>query len=103
MRRPAALCRMLGVAAVIVTVLPMGWARALEIKRVKLDNGMIVLISPQHNLPMVTGAIAFDAGARRDPKGKEGYWTTRTTKEKPCRLSFQMRHITANICCSGEF
>jgi predicted Zn-dependent peptidase len=31
-----------------------------------------VLISPQHNLPMVTGSIAFDAGARRDPKGKEG-------------------------------
>jgi zinc protease len=53
-------------------MLPAGWARALEIKRVKLDNGMIVLISPQHNLPMVTGAIAFDAGARRDPKGKEG-------------------------------
>jgi zinc protease len=59
-------------AAIVAVMLPAGWARALEIKRVKLDNGMIVLISPQHNLPMVTGAIAFDAGARRDPKGKEG-------------------------------
>ncbi|HEY2106852.1 MAG TPA: pitrilysin family protein [Candidatus Binataceae bacterium] len=59
-------------AAIVALMLPAGWARALEIKRVKLDNGMIVLISPQHNLPMVTGAIAFDAGARRDPKGKEG-------------------------------
>ncbi len=49
-----------------------GMAHALEVKRVKLDNGMIVLISPQHNLPMVTAALAFDAGARRDPKGKEG-------------------------------
>jgi zinc protease len=72
MRRHAALCWMLGAAAIVATVLPEGWARALEIKRVKLDNGMIVLISPQHNLPMVTAAIAFDAGARRDPKGKAG-------------------------------
>ena len=64
MRRPAALCWMLGAAAIVATVLPAGWAHALEIKRVKLDNGMIVLISPQHNLPMVTAAIAFDAGAR---------------------------------------
>jgi zinc protease len=47
-------------------------ARALEVKRIKLDNGAILLVSPQHNLPMVTAAIAFDAGSRRDPKGKEG-------------------------------
>jgi zinc protease len=72
MRRPAALYGMLFAAAIVATGLPAGWAHALEIKRVKLDNGMIVLISPQHNLPMVTAAIAFDAGARRDPKGKEG-------------------------------
>jgi zinc protease len=72
MRRPAALCWMLGAVAIVAAMLPAGWARAIEIKRVKLDNGMIVLISPQHNLPMVTGSIAFDAGARRDPKGKEG-------------------------------
>jgi zinc protease len=59
-------------AAVMLALMPAQRARALEVKRVKLDNGMIVLISPQHNLPMVTAAIAFDAGSRRDPKGKEG-------------------------------
>jgi zinc protease len=59
-------------AAIVAALMPMSAARALEVKRVKLDNGMIVLISPQHNLPMVTAALAFDAGARRDPKGKEG-------------------------------
>jgi zinc protease len=53
-------------------LLPSSPARALEIKRVKLDNGMIVLISPQPNLPMVTASIAFDAGARRDPAGQAG-------------------------------
>lgn len=62
----------IAVTAIVAALMPAGGARALEVKRVKLDNGMIVLISPQRNLPMVTAAIAFDAGARRDPKGKEG-------------------------------
>ena len=47
-------------------------AAALEIKRSTLSNGAVLLVSEQHQLPMVTIAIAFDAGARRDPKGKEG-------------------------------
>lgn len=47
-------------------------ASALEIKRTVLKNGAVLLISPQHQLPMVTIAIAFDAGSRRDPKGKAG-------------------------------
>lgn len=45
---------------------------ALEIKRVKLANGATLLVSEQHQLPMVTAAIAFDAGSRRDPPGKDG-------------------------------
>jgi zinc protease len=45
---------------------------ALDIKRSTLSNGAILLVSEQHQLPMVTMAIAFDAGSRRDPKGKEG-------------------------------
>ncbi|HEY2662997.1 MAG TPA: pitrilysin family protein [Candidatus Binataceae bacterium] len=45
---------------------------ALDIKRVTLGNGATLLISEQHQLPMVTMAIAFDAGARRDPQGKGG-------------------------------
>lgn len=51
------------------------WAtpsRAIEIKRMTLDNGAILLVSEQHQLPMVTMTIAFDAGARRDPSGKAG-------------------------------
>lgn len=45
---------------------------ALEIKRAVLDNGAVLLVSEQHQLPMVTVSIAFDAGARRDPEGKAG-------------------------------
>lgn len=47
-------------------------ASALEIKRSVLHNGAILLVSPQHQLPMVTMEIAFDAGSRRDPAGKAG-------------------------------
>jgi len=47
-------------------------ANALDMKRVTLSNGAVLLVSEQHLLPMVTFAIAFDAGSRRDPKGKEG-------------------------------
>src|SRR5215469_10382193 len=71
MRLRGTIC-LFAAAMLIASAMSAGRAYALEIKRVKLDNGMIVLISPQHNLPMVTAAILFDAGARRDPKGKEG-------------------------------
>jgi zinc protease len=57
-------------ALAFVAVSTNSWA--LEIERTKLDNGAVLLMSAQHQLPMVSMAIAFDAGARRDPKGKEG-------------------------------
>ncbi|MFZ0890320.1 MAG: pitrilysin family protein [Candidatus Binataceae bacterium] len=47
-------------------------SHAIEIKRMTLKSGATLLVSEQHQLPMVTMAIAFDAGSRRDPKGKEG-------------------------------
>jgi zinc protease len=47
-------------------------AAALDIKRSVMTNGAVLLVSEQHQLPMVSIAIAFDAGARRDPKGKAG-------------------------------
>lgn len=45
---------------------------ALELQRMNLSNGATLLISEEHQLPMVTMAVAFDAGSRRDPKGKAG-------------------------------
>lgn len=47
-------------------------ADALDMKRITLSNGAVMMISEQHLLPMLTVGIAFDAGSRRDPKGKEG-------------------------------
>jgi len=47
-------------------------SHALDIKKITLSNGATLLVSEQHQLPMVTVMIEFDAGTRRDPKGKEG-------------------------------
>ncbi|HVA69328.1 MAG TPA: pitrilysin family protein [Candidatus Binataceae bacterium] len=59
-------------AAALLLSLTAAPSRALEIKRMTLSNGAILLVSEQHQLPMVTIQIAFDAGARRDPQGKAG-------------------------------
>lgn len=59
-------------AAMTVLMMLVRPASALEIKQFKLANGAVLLVSEQHQLPMVSMAIAFDAGSRRDPKGKEG-------------------------------
>lgn len=62
-------------AAAFVLMVAAGFvsnAHALDMKRMTLSNGAVLLVSEQHQLPMVTMSIAFDAGSRRDPKGKEG-------------------------------
>ena len=58
--------------AVALLALAPASAHALDIKRTTLSNGAVLLVSEEHLLPMVTVSIAFDAGARRDPRGKEG-------------------------------
>ncbi|HVB79543.1 MAG TPA: pitrilysin family protein [Candidatus Binataceae bacterium] len=69
-RRDEAVCAAL--AAVFVIAALATPAAALDIKRSVLADGAVLLVSEQHQLPMVTMTIAFDAGARRDPEGKAG-------------------------------
>jgi zinc protease len=59
----------LAMATIVFAATP---SHALDIKRLTLSNGATLLVSEEHQLPMVTMAIAFDAGTRRDPVGKEG-------------------------------
>jgi zinc protease len=59
----------IAIAAIVFAATP---SHALDIKRMTLSNGATLLVSEEHQLPMVTIAIAFDAGTRRDPAGKEG-------------------------------
>jgi zinc protease len=71
-RRAAAIrfAAMLAAIAAVLGAAPR--AHALEIKRMTLSDGAVLLVSEEHQLPMVTVSIAFNAGARRDPQGKAG-------------------------------
>jgi len=64
-------------------------ACALDIKRMTLANGATLLVSEQHQLPMVTVMIALDAGARHDPEGKAGLaaLTARSVNQGTRRLN----------------
>lgn len=41
-------------------------------KKVKLNNGLTVLLMEQHEVPLVSFNVIIKAGAAADPKGKEG-------------------------------
>jgi zinc protease len=72
MRRRLQQVAILVLAALSVVVLSASASHAFDIKRTKLSNGAVLLVSEQHQLPMVSIAIAFDAGSRRDPPGHAG-------------------------------
>ncbi|HYK63724.1 MAG TPA: pitrilysin family protein [Patescibacteria group bacterium] len=61
-----------GVAALATIMIAAAPSHALDIKKSTLSNGATLLVSEEHQLPMVTVMIEFDGGTRRDPKGKEG-------------------------------
>ena len=64
--------KMLASVAALAAIAVAAPAYALDIKKSTLSNGATLLVSEQHQLPMVTVMIEFDAGTRRDRKGKEG-------------------------------
>ena len=47
-------------------------AAPMPVKRIVMDNGMVLLVSPQHSLPIVQIKMIIKSGALRDPAGKEG-------------------------------
>lgn len=42
------------------------------VQRTVLPNGLVLLVSEEHSLPLVTLRLLVDAGSRRDPAGREG-------------------------------
>jgi len=42
------------------------------VQRSVLPNGLVLLVSQEHSLPMVTVQLLIDAGSRKDPSGQEG-------------------------------
>jgi zinc protease len=66
--------RVLALFAVLAVLLPVSPAPAntVDHQRRVLTNGAVLLVSEQRNVPMVVMRLLIDAGARRDPSGKEG-------------------------------
>ncbi|MFQ6078149.1 MAG: M16 family metallopeptidase [Thermodesulfobacteriota bacterium] len=59
------------------------WGNILQatprVQRTVLPNGLVLLVSQEHSLPLVTFQLLIDAGSRKDPPGGEGlaYLTAR--------------------------
>jgi zinc protease len=69
MKHSKVLASVVAFAALVFAASP---SHAIEIKKMTLSNGATLLVSEEHHLPMLTMMVEFDAGTRRDPKGKEG-------------------------------
>ena len=41
--------------------------------RSQLDNGLRVLVAPDHSVPAVAVAVVYDVGYRSEPEGREGF------------------------------
>jgi zinc protease len=59
--------------AALFACLAAGGLQAMPpVQRTVLPNGLVLLVSEEHSLPVVTFKLLLDAGSRRDPSGKEG-------------------------------
>jgi zinc protease len=73
MRRLAVSC--LALALVMTSVVSLAHAKSLNIPVVyyKLPNGLKVVVSEDHNAPVVTVAVYYNVGFRLEPKGRTGF------------------------------
>jgi len=77
-------------------------------KRIVLENGMILLLSEKHEIPMVTVNMAIKAGVTTEPAGKAGLaaitaalLTQGTDKRTASRISSEMDFIGGSLSVSG--
>lgn len=67
------LFRILAVVAVILLpVRTPAWALDIDISQVTLDNGLQLVVIPDHRAPVVTHMIWYRVGAADEPQGKAG-------------------------------
>ena len=60
-------------AAVAPVAQPGEVAVALQIQRTTLDNGLRVVLNPDHTSPTIAVAVAYDVGSRNEERGKSGF------------------------------
>lgn len=77
-------------------------------KRIVLDNGMVLLLSEKHEIPMVTVSMAIKAGNTAEPEGRAGLasltaslLTQGTTQRTASRISSEIDFIGGSLSVSG--
>ncbi len=90
-----------GIPAVAQSAEPLG-------KRILLDNGMVLLLSEKHDIPMVTVNMAITAGSTAEPPDKPGLasitaslLTQGTTKRTASQISQEIDFIGGSLSTSG--
>lgn len=91
---------MIGLATVLA-VEPLG-------KRIVLDNGMVLLLSEKHDIPMVTLNMAIRAGSMAEPGDKPGLasitaslLTQGTAKRSATQISNEIDFVGGSLSVSG--
>ena len=86
----------------------MGYAAEPIGKRVILDNGMVLLLSEKHDIPMVTVNMAIKAGGTAEPEDKPGLASITaslimqgTSKRSASRISSEIDFIGGSLSVSG--
>lgn len=99
---------MLSLAALVALTVPAPAAQ-LQFTRHVLPNGVVVLVSEQHAVPMVVVQVLLEAGSRRDPKGREGLaaltadlLTEGTRKRTAVQISEEADAIGARLSTSAD-
>jgi len=81
-----------------------------QVEQFTLDNGLKVILVEKHTLPIVSGRLIVDAGARREPPAKNGLASLTgrllsegTTDMTGAELARQMDALGAQFNASGGF
>jgi zinc protease len=87
--------------ATVVAAEPIG-------KRIPLDNGMILLLSEKHDIPMVTISLAIKAGSTVEPADKPGLASITasllmqgTTRRTASQISNEIDFVGGSLSASG--
>jgi len=98
------------VALTLMVFLPVVQAPAAEPlgKRILLDNGMVLLLSEKHTIPMVTVNMAIKAGITAEPEGKAGLasitaslLTQGTARRTANQISSEIEFVGGGLTVSG--
>ncbi len=97
------------ITVLLVAVIPAAAQAAVPLgKRIPLDNGMILLLSEKHDIPMVTMNMAITAGSTAEPGDKPGLasvtaslLTQGTAKRTASQISREIDFIGGSLSTSG--